>query len=282
MTFENPNFEKTACEQIAEVLPDYLQGSLDDGKMKQVEAHLAACAQCGDEAALWAKLGELPEVQPSPMLRTRFESMLEMYQEGRWEKTNLTAQRNRFQDLSHLVDWVRRPTMNAAWAAVLVIAAFLGGKYIDRGNANSAQLEKIEAELKKTQQLAVLSLLQQQSASERLQAVSYSRNWNAPQSDPDPQILSALLHTLQVDQSVDVRLAALDALAYYGRRPDVRKGLIDALDGQQSPLVQVALIDAIVDMHDAGAIEQLNKIKQDPKADPSVRKRADWGVAQLS
>jgi len=46
--------------------------------------------------------------------------------------------------------------------------------------------------------------------------------------------------------------------------------------------VQVALIDAIVDMHDAGAIEQLNKIKQDPKADPSVRKRADWGVAQLS
>jgi HEAT repeat protein len=94
--------------------------------------------------------------------------------------------------------------------------------------------------------------------------------------------MDALLQTLREDSSVDVRLAALDALTRYGGRPDVRKGLIDALEGQQSPLVQVALIDALVDIHGTGAIQQLKKLQQDPKADPSVRKHAEWGVAQLS
>jgi HEAT repeat protein len=126
-------------------------------------------------------------------------------------------------------------------------------------------------------QLVVLSMLKQQSPSERLDAVSMSR-----QSGPDPRVLEALLHTLRYDNSVDVRLAALDALSHYGGRPDVRKGLIDALEGQQSPLVQVALIDALVDIHDSGAIQQLKKLQQDPRVDPSVRKHAEWGAAQLS
>ncbi len=283
MTDDEMTDQEMKCEKAIELLPDYLQGSLDDVRMKQMEAHVAQCAQCGDEAALWHKLGSMPEVQPSPMLRSRFESMLETYQEGRWEKANLTSERNKFQDLSHLLNWVRRPSMSAAWAAVLVVAAFLGGKYMDRGGSQSPdEVKKIHQELTDMRQLVVLSMLQQQSASERLQAVSYSRNWNAPQTAPDPKVLSALMHTLQYDQSVDVRLAALDALTRYGSRTDVRKGLIDALEGQQSPLVQVALIDALVDMHDPGAVQQLKKLQENPKLDPSVRKRADWGVTQLS
>lgn len=277
------NYEDMNCEKANEMLPDYLQGSLDDASMKQMEAHVAQCAKCCEEAAMWTKLGAMPDVQPSPMLRTRFDSMLETYQEGRWEKANLTSERNKFQDLGHLLNWVRQPSMSAAWAAVLVIAAFLGGMYMDRGgNQQTNEVAKIHQELTDMKQLVVLSMLQQQSASERLQAVSYSRNWSAPQGAPDPKVLAALLHTLRYDQSVDVRLAALDALSRYGSRPDVRKGLIDALDGQQSPLVQVALIDVLVDMHDSGAIQHLQQLQQNPKLDPTVRKRADWGVQQLS
>jgi HEAT repeat protein len=127
-------------------------------------------------------------------------------------------------------------------------------------------------------QLVVISMLQQQSASERLQGVSYSR----AQADPDPKVLNALLHTMRYDNSVDVRLAALDALSHYGSRQDVRKGLMDSLQEQQSPLVQVALIDVLVDMHDASAVDRLKRLQQDPKTDPSVRKRADWGIQQLT
>ena len=47
-------------------------------------------------------------------------------------------------------------------------------------------------------------------------------------------------------------------------------------------MVQVALIDALVDLHDANAIESLKRLQQAPNLDPTVRKRADWGVRQLS
>ena len=53
-----------------------------------------------------------------------------------------------------------------------------------------------------------LSLLQQQSASDRLRGVSYSYQMDKG----DVQIREALLETLNSDSSVDVRLAAVDAL----------------------------------------------------------------------
>jgi len=74
------------CEEIGELLPDYLQGRLRADQAAEVEKHLAECAACGEEAALWKKLALLPEEQPSPALESRFKAMLESYQEGRWEK----------------------------------------------------------------------------------------------------------------------------------------------------------------------------------------------------
>ena len=127
-------------------------------------------------------------------------------------------------------------------------------------------------------QSVALSMLKQQSASQRLEGVS----WSTRMTGPDPKVLDALLHTLRYDNSVDVRLASLDALSRYGSRPEVRRGLIEALPGQQSPLVQVALIDLLVDLHDPNAVQQFKRFQQDPKVDPTVRKRADWGIQQLS
>jgi HEAT repeat protein len=122
-----------------------------------------------------------------------------------------------------------------------------------------------------------LSLLQQQSASERLQGVSWSTR-----VAPDPEVLDALQHTLRYDGSVDVRLAALDALSRYGKRPEVSRGLVESLESQQSPMVQVALIDLLVELHDSSAVEPLKRLQQEPNIDPTVRKRADWGIRQLT
>ena len=61
------------CEEIGELLPDYLQGRLSTDHAKVVEKHLAECATCGEEAALWKKLALLPSharpgvVPPSPV-----------------------------------------------------------------------------------------------------------------------------------------------------------------------------------------------------------------------
>jgi hypothetical protein len=264
------------CEEIEELLPDYIQTKLSSDRAASVEEHIGHCPACREEVEIWKKLVLLPVERPSETSRTRFQAMIESYQEGRWEKASLAAERKKFLGLGDLVHWLRTPSLSAAWACVLLVAGFLGGRYIDRDN-NSQQLAAVQAELHKTSQLVAISLLQQQSASERLDGV-----YRSTRLEPDPQIMDALQHTLRYDNSVDVRLAALDALSHYGKRPEVSRGLVEALDSEQSPMVQVALIDALVDLHDANAVEPLKRLQQTPNLDPTVRKRADWGVRQLS
>jgi anti-sigma factor RsiW len=268
------------CENMEELLPDFMAGTLNPEGVAAVQEHIAECSRCAGEVEMWNKLASLPVEQPSPALRARFDSMLESYQEGRWEKANLVSERNKFFGLGDLLRWVRTPTLSAAWACVLLILGFLGGRYIDRDSSNTEntrKLAELQGELHKTSQLVAISLLQQQSPSERLRGVDWSTRVT-----PDPQILDALQHTLRYDSSVDVRLAALDALGRYGHEPQVSRALVDALDTQQSPLVQVALIDVLVDLHESNAIEPLKKLQEGTNVDPTVRKHADWGIKRLS
>ena len=54
------------------------------------------------------------------------------------------------------------------------------------------------------------------------------------------------------------------------------------MQSQQSPMVQIALIDALVDLHDRSAVPQLRKVQQDPAVNPEVKKRAELGIQKLT
>jgi hypothetical protein len=270
------------CNEIGELLPDYLQGRLRSDLAVEVEKHLSECAACGEEASLWKKLALLPEEQPSPALESRFKAMLESYQEGRWEKTSLQAEKQKSQVpmLWGLGNWRQLPAAGIVWACLFLASGYFIGKHADHGTGPEAQaqLNDMRQELAATRQMVALSMLQQQSASQRLEGVS----WTTRLQEPDPKVLGALFHTLRFDNSVDVRLAALDALSRYANRPEIRRELAGVLETSQSPLVQVALIDLLVDLHDRGAVPQFKKFEQDPKIDPTVKKRLDWGIQQLN
>ncbi|HWG50463.1 MAG TPA: HEAT repeat domain-containing protein [Candidatus Acidoferrales bacterium] len=266
------------CEEVAQLLPDYLQGGAAAEQAAGVREHIVECASCQADADMWQRLGTLPDQQPGTALRSRFDALLQSYQEGRWEKANLAKEHGKFLDLHALAYWIRTPAVSVAWAAVLVLCGFFAGRYLDRDTNSAQQVAAMRQELKTTQQLMVLSMLQQQSASERLQGVSFSMQ----EHNADPKILEALLHTLRYDNSVDVRLASLDVLSHYGNRPDVHSGLIDALQAQQSPMVQVALIDVLVQLHRPDTLDHFKQLQQSPTLDPTVRKRLDWGIQQLS
>jgi hypothetical protein len=138
-------------------------------------------------------------------------------------------------------------------------------------------MARLQDEVHNMRQLVTLSLLQQQSDSERLRGVDFS-----VRADPsDTQVLSALLHAVNYDSSVNVRLAAVDALRKFGTRPEVRGTLDQSLVKQDSPLVQIALIDLIVDTRDRGALATLAHLEQNPTADKNVKEKAQWGVEQL-
>jgi predicted DNA-binding protein (UPF0251 family) len=231
---------------------------------------------------LWQKLSLLPQEQPDPALRARFRAMLDAYEEGQWEHRQVAKERPNFFSGFLSGGWLRMPAAGLAWAVLLLVVGFIAGRAVNTPNPSGSEMAQLQSELEDTRRLVTLSLLQQQSASERLQAIAQATAWSMTEQHADPKVLAALMHTLHADKSVDVRLAAVDALGRYHNQPEVRKGLIDALQPQQSPLVQVALIDMIVEWKDESAVQQLKKVEQDPSVNPEVRQRAEWGIRQLT
>src|SRR5207253_5624331 len=173
--------------------------------------------------------------------------------------------------------WLRSPFGAAAWSAALLVIGVFAGFRMAGPKPLSPDIAEIQKELASTKQLVVLSMLQQQSASARLEGVS----WSTREQQLNPQVLSALLHTLRYDASVDVRLAALDALSRHGRQPQVHKAILDSLQ-QQSPLVQVALIDLLLEWRDPDAAQRLQALQQAPHLNPTVRQRVVWAKSKLN
>ena len=89
------------------------------------------------------------------------------------------------------------------------------------------------------------------------------------------EVLSALLETVNTDSSVNVRLAAVDALGSLRNSSVARRGLLNALPKQDDPLVQIAIIDALAAMREQSAAPALRELMSGQDVDENVRKRAD-------
>src|SRR5438128_11544340 len=87
------------------------------------------------------------------------------------------------------------------------------------GGTNVRALAQLREEMSSMKQLVTLSLLQQQSASDRLRGVE----WSCRLAQPDEHVLSALLRALDSDPNVNVRLAAIDALHRFASDATVRQ-----------------------------------------------------------
>ena len=267
------------CNEFEEILPDYVAKNSDAPQRAIAEKHMAECADCRESYALWNKLALLPEEQPSPSLRQRFDTMLFAYEEGRWEHDKLKEQRKVVTPTGFFGDWFRMPAMQLGLAAAMLVVGILVGRTtMTKPAVEQDQIAAMRKELSDTKQLVVLSMLQQQSASERLQGVSYSMQV----SQADPEITAALLHTLRHDNSVDVRLAALDSLRRYKDDMKVRKGLVDSLQTPQSPMVQIALIDAMVEMREKNALPNIKKFEETPNLNPTVKQHVQQSIDKLT
>ena len=126
-------------------------------------------------------------------------------------------------------------------------------------------------------QTLAVSLLDQSSASERLRGVNLSVNTEKP----DSGLIEALLNTLNNDPNVNVRLAAVDALYLFYDNPLVKEGLAQTLSTQDSPLVQVALIDFVVSVRERRAIDSLKNLIETKTLHPEVKQHAELGLQKI-
>jgi HEAT repeat protein len=165
-----------------------------------------------------------------------------------------------------------------AAAAVLLVLGVAVGRAGRPAPANAVdEIASVRSELREMRQMVTLTLMQQQSASDRLKGVS----WSSTLERPGNEVVSALLDTLLHDPNVNVRLASIDALARFADEQQVRQGAVDALQSAGSPMVQIALIDFVVGVRETGSIETLKKLAADPSLNETVRVRASQGLDRL-
>jgi hypothetical protein len=265
------------CEEVRAHLADYL-GRTPAAPESEVAAHLETCRTCALELETlrdtWQLLGSVPAERPdSEAMRVRFDAAVAEHQ-AFGERMPLPAPRR----ASIARPWFRRPIAQFGLvAAVLVLGVVLGRQSLSPP-APDPQIVALRQEIREMRQMMTLSLLQQQSASERLKGVT----WTGQIDQPGGEIVTALLDTLMHDSNVNVRLASIDALRRFAERDAVRRGAIEALPRQTSPLVQIALIDFLVEVAGRESTTTFRGLAQDPMLDQTVRDRAAWALQQVS
>jgi len=254
------------CEELSERHADYLAGRLSDTERAAVQRHVAGCPACQKETeflgGIWTALGELPVPEPdSRVMRARLEATL-----------------HREQQLARPAP--RRLQWNYALAASVAAGVLALGFVIGRVShptPPTPDVAQLSLEVRDLKHMVALSLMQQQSASERLKGVS----WSGQLEGPSDEVVTALIETLKHDENVNVRLASIDALKRFAERDDVRRAAIDVLQTQRAPLVQMALIDFVVETQDQSAAGALRQLSGDAESDQVVRTRAAWGLEHL-
>jgi hypothetical protein len=144
--------------------------------------------------------------------------------------------------------------------------------------ATAGQVQALSEQLREMRQMMMLSLLQNPSASERMRAASYA----SESRTISPDILSALLTTLNNDPNVNVRLTTLDALTQYARNAAVREGLIQSILQQESPLMQAALADVMLKLQEKRSVPSFKKLLQEKGLNDMVRSRIEQVIAHLT
>jgi len=267
------------CGHARELIAASWTGEIDAGSEAKLKQHLSDCGECGAEmaqlTAMWDRLADLPAPEPSHALSVRWQSTLE----------SLTSTRKQNQWRFSLATlWPQRPVWQVSIAVACLALGLVAGSFVHRAlpgagsGQDKSEIASLREEVANTKQLVALSLLQQQSATERLRGVDYTVRMPAM----EPDVVSALVKSVNNDSNVNVRLAAIDALSKVSGDPRVRSSLTSSLEHQQSPLVQAALIDYVVDARDGKAMATLKAFSEKPDLNPLVRERADMAVRQLT
>ena len=270
------------CEEARREFTSRLTGSIEEPLGSKLQEHLVSCDSCAAEfdsmKSIWAGLGAIPPEPLSASARARFDAMMHAYAQGMahtsqaswWSKADAWLGRW----------WPQQPVLQATVSLAFLAIGIIAGQW----HPSQVQVQpnpemtQLRSELHGLREMVTLSLLQQQSASERLKGVS----WSQRVDQPGDEVLSALVDTLKNDVNVNVRLAAVDALRQFGQSQQVRRGLVEALERRNSPLVQIAMIDLVVELGEKRSLNALRNLANDQDLNDAVRQRAQWGLSQLS
>ena len=246
--------------EVEELVAKYNEGLADPAEVAHIEHLLETGAveltQLRSLQLLDDKLERIQPPAPSMHMDDQFYTMLSKAKQKSISKSVFS--------MSFDWSWL---APRLAMGALILVAGFAGGYMFQRQDAPDVAV--LTKEVQDMKEMMMLSLLEKESATERLRAVNLTSNMD----QVSQKVTTALFQTLNNDESVNVRLAALEALTPYSKQPAVREGLIRSIGVQDSPLVQVALAELMAAMQEKKSVQELQKLLDSDKIPADAKSR---------
>ena len=234
------------CEEIKIWIPEYIDGTLNEDMQKEVKTHLEECHSCRSaEVELAGLISELSAIpQPKPPIKIR-EIFLKQV-----PRKNISSVLLKI----------------AAMLILALVTYWLGLTYGTKKYNN--KIEELSAEINIQKQNYLLASINEQSSSQKIDAVYQIRN----EQDISDELISALVNTMNTDKNVNVRLAAIHSLSeMIDKNKTVQKELIKSISLQENPLLQISLIQVLTEKGIKEASEEIETITSNPNADKQVK-----------
>ncbi len=158
----------------------------------------------------------------------------------------------------------------------LLLTGLVMGLLLMKGN-DSRELVALREDIREIKSMTTARQLNAESASDRILAAYQAGTLD----EADDETISALLNVLTLDENVNVRIAAADALFKFGNLPIVRKAFIQALSIEEDPNLQIRLINMLVTLQEKSALPKLREMTESENSLPVVRQTAAKGMMQL-
>lgn len=245
--------------RINELIGKYNEGLADPAEVKQLEQLIESgeveLTQLENLDKLENSLASMDLGNPSMGLDDRFYAML-------------AAEKKKSANWSFEMPTWSSLLPRLAFASLFTLLG-VAGSYLFFGRSATPEVQQLTQQVGELKEMMMLSLLEKESATERLRAVSLTSEMNTVSTN----VTQALIQTLNNDENVNVRLAALDALRAYVGDTAVRVALIQSIGQQSSPLVQVALAELMAAIQEKKSIKEFEKILEGDGVPEDVKKR---------
>ncbi len=250
-----------------ELLSKYNEGLADPAEIealeKLIEEGAVELTQLRELKAFDDRITRIDEGAPSLQLDDRFYALL-------------GAEKRRQKGFT--IQW---PTWSflmprLALTSVLIFMGFAGGYWFQRPGRGS-DVSSLTKEVSELKEMMMLSLLEKESASDRLRAVSLTGEMGSMSAT----VTEALFKTLNNDPNVNVRMAALEALVPFTSQGAVREGLIRSIANQDSPLVQLNLAELMAAIQEKKSVSELQKLVDSDRTPIEVKKKIKETIAVL-
>lgn len=258
-----------SCTEIENKMLAFVERSLPVAEMQKIEAHLPSCESCSKALAetrsLLNAMEKVEQKEPSASLHQGFQEMLE--KEKQLQKTVRTLREPSF-------NW--KTAFQIAASLLLLIAGYSIGRY-SNAQATSEQISSLREESELLKQNVMLALIDNRSASKRIQAVNYTEEISAP----DSRTLEALIDRMQYDGNINVRLAAAEALSRFSENKQVKDAFIESLTIEKDPNIQIAIIQFLVKAQDQRARVPMQQLLKQTETPNYVKDQVNAGLSNL-